>query len=170
MTIDPKILTAEEKAWCDRMAFALAASGDYDPAGALIEAVKLGIPKRRELFGQPEGKCVLHEEVVRDGPSRWSCETHGEPAQPAPAAGEMPEAVRNAVEALRKERYESFWRAYSAPRVELTEELQHVLAYANRWALHTRNAVEKKVGNRNAGEAAALPILDDIAAVLKQAE
>ncbi len=22
------------------------------------------------------GKCVLHEEIVRDGPSKWSCETH----------------------------------------------------------------------------------------------
>ena len=52
-TLDPRSLTSEERAWCDAIAVALCSSGNYSAAGAISEAVTLGLPERRALFGEP---------------------------------------------------------------------------------------------------------------------
>lgn len=59
-----------------------------------------------------------HSRYEGPGPDKWACQ----PAPPEPAAREMPEAVKNAWKALRKENYETFalaleswWRTHAQP-------------------------------------------------------
>ena len=153
-TLDPRSLTSEERAWCDAIAVALCSSGNYSAAGAISEAVTLGLPERRALFGEPASEGGKVECPNCGGEAAYFDEHHDgyeflcapcKPAQPEPVAAEMPEAMRNAANSLRacavKARYpailteradalESFWRslaAQPAPSVAMTEELERVL-------------------------------------------
>lgn len=83
-------------------------------------------------------ECVLHEEIVRGGPSKWSWECHPEPAQTEPVAAEMPEAVSDAIRRLENEGYydsaeyvADLWRNAAQPaNVRMTEELEILIADA----------------------------------------
>lgn len=82
-----------------------------------------------------------HSRYEGPGPDKWACQ----PAPPEPAAREMPEAVRDAVDTLRSgvpsyptwrqyaDTLESWWRNLAQPvAVGMTEELEHVLSIAER--------------------------------------
>lgn len=104
-TLDPRSLTSEERAWCDAIAVALCSSGNYSAAGAISEAVTLGLPERRAIFGEPASEGAIlkswrcercqkplganeshrHGNLTGDG-EWWSCH----PAQPEPAKVECP--------------------------------------------------------------------------------
>lgn len=101
-TLDPRSLTSEERAWCDAIAVALCSSGNYSAAGAISEAVTLGLPERRALFGEPASEGGKVECPNCGGEAAYFDEHHDgyeflcapcKPAQPEPVAEEMPEAV-----------------------------------------------------------------------------
>mgnify|MGYP001286152139 CR=1 FL=1 len=81
--LDPRSLTSEERAWCDAIAVALCSSGSYSAAGAINEAVTLGLPERRAIFGEPasEGGKVEYLcpycGVATDGPTHLRKLEHG---------------------------------------------------------------------------------------------
>ena len=87
----------------------------------------------------PNGHAISGATVF--SPAEFTCK----PAQPEPAAREMPEAVRDAVDTLRSgvpsyptwrqyaDTLESWWRNLAQPvAVGMTEELEHVLSIAER--------------------------------------
>jgi len=96
-TLDPRSLTSEERAWCDAIAVALCSSGNYSAAGAISEAVTLGLPERRALFGEPasEGgkvECPNCREQVGPGWDHEACNEQFtcKPAQPESEKVECP--------------------------------------------------------------------------------